>query len=400
MPASTGPSDPHPHRSSRRSFLLGLMACGAAAALAGCQTGLPAGPASPRASGASAAAKPAGWDGLVQAAVKEGSVNVYGGIAGGQEALTGPFEQAFPGIKVNGTFLPAGDLVSRLLAERTAKKFIADVTVGLSGESVTTLKPAGALSPLEPALLLPEVTDLSAWLDKQLWWMDANTPNSTLQFHGYVATSVAYNSKLVDPAQFHTYRDLLDPKWKGKIVAYDIRRRGGGGGQTRFIYNHPDLGPTFMQQLFSGITLSADQRQMVDWLGQGRYLIGLWIGGTEMNAGVKQGLPVAQVPGDQFKEGSPLSAGGGTVSLVDSAPHPNAARVLINWLLSREGQTTWQRKVLLPSLRVDVSREGLDPTVVPTDGKTYVDSDTEEYIRRTPPDVISNLITKAIETQG
>jgi iron(III) transport system substrate-binding protein len=374
---------------------LALAMC--AALLAACQQPAPAPPA---AASASTSSRPAAWDQLVAEARQEGQVNVYLGIsAGAREALTGPFEKAFPGLKVNVTAGPSTDMVARLLAEREARKYIADVIVGPATQSTNTLKPAGAVAPLEPALILPEALDTSLWLENRLWWIDAAPPITTLRYQGYVGTSITYNPTVVDPREFRSFTDLLDPRWKGKIVSNDVRRPGQGGVQLRFIWRHPELGPAFLTRLFSemDLQLSADHRQMTDWIGQGRYPIGLWISSTQVKTAAEQGLPVEEIPGDQLREGAPVSVGGGTVNLADSPPHPSAARVFVNWLLSREGQMAWQENVKQPSLRLDVPKDKLDPTGVPKPGVKYVDGGTEEFFLSVSADEITTLITRALE---
>src|SRR5215472_7767217 len=79
----------------------------------------------------------------------------------------------------------------------------------------------------------------------------------------------AYNTKLVNPKEIKSYWDFLDPKWKGKIVAYDVSRVSTIAHSLRFLYNHPDLGPEFIKRFFGemDITYSRDERQMIDWLG-------------------------------------------------------------------------------------------------------------------------------------
>jgi ABC-type glycerol-3-phosphate transport system substrate-binding protein len=69
--------------------------------------------------------------------------------------------------------------------------------------------------------------------------------------------------------------------------------------------------------------------------------------------------------------------GFGTVSLMDKAPHPNAAKVYINWLLSKAGQSEWG-KVLRNSRRLDVAPG--QPSEVPPDGVPYSNLQVEAEI--------------------
>ena len=237
-----------------------------------------------------------------------------------------------------------------------------------------------------------------AWLDGHLWWADSAEPETNIIFQGSSQSFVAYNTSLVNPDQITSYWDLLAPQWKGKIVANDIRRPGPGGVPTRFLYKSPDLGPTFITRLFRemDVTLTADPRQLVDWLAQGQYAIGLFMAGRDILVAAKQGLPVNVIAPDRYKEGAALGPGNGSLLLLDQAPHPNAAKLYVNWLLSRDGQRAWQEAIEEPSLRVDIPKDGLAPSAVPKPGLTYVNAAGEEYARLAS-DVITGLVNQALE---
>ena len=107
---------------------------------------------------------------------------------------------------------------------------------------------------------------------------------------------------------------------------------------------------------------------------------------------------MGHVPAEQFKEGAPIAPGGGAVAIMDPAQHPNAATLFVNWLLSRQGQIKWQQAQRLPSLRVDISKDGLYPFDLPKPGIKYVAGGTEEYsriTRRSMQDLISKALEKA-----
>jgi ABC-type Fe3+ transport system substrate-binding protein len=108
-------------------------------------------------------------------------------------------------------------------------------------------------------------------------------------------------------------------------------------------------------------------------LGQGRYpvAIGLSDGIAEQRA--KQGVPVEIVDIRRLKEGSDTSPASGCLSIFDRAPHPNAAKVYINWLLSKEAQTIYARATGYISNRLDVPTDHAAPWRVPQPGsiKTY-----------------------------
>ena len=106
-------------------------------------------------------------------------------------------------------------MAQRMIAERRADKYLADV---FSSGGVTThgqLHKANALDPIKPALLLAENTDPSKWYQNKHHYSD---PEGQFVFN-YVGSatygSINYNTKFVDPKEFKSYWDLLNQKWKG-----------------------------------------------------------------------------------------------------------------------------------------------------------------------------------------
>jgi ABC-type Fe3+ transport system substrate-binding protein len=118
---------------------------------------------------------------------------------------------------------------------------------------------------------------------------------------------------------------------------------------------------------------------MINWVAQGRYPVGLTIGGNADQAR-REGLPVDQVR-RPMKEGERITAGYGAVARLSRAPHPSAATVYINWLLSRSGQTAFQEIVEDNSLRTDVPKDKLlGEGTVPQPGVPYFFAEQAKYI--------------------
>jgi len=111
-------------------------------------------------------------------------------------------------------------------------------------------------------------------------------------------------------------------------------------------------------------------------LAQGKYPICLACSDTDSKPLKEQGLPIQPFDPQKVREGGYLSGGNGVLGLFNKAPHPNAARVYINWLLTQEGQTVNSKAQDLPSWRVDVPTDHLSPTVLPQPG--FVETYTEE----------------------
>jgi iron(III) transport system substrate-binding protein len=361
--------------------------------LAGCAAAAPAPAAKP------AADQPAGWTELVAAAKQEGRLTIAGPPGPSYRGVAvDDFQKAYPGITVEFNAARSNEHVPRILAERAAGKYIPDVYLGGQVWTVLQLKPAGAVVPLRPQLVLPEVLNESAWTDRQLAWCDGSEPYTCLMFQGAVQPIVWYNTTLVNPAEFSSYWDVTNPKWKGKIESTDIRPGIVGGVASRFVYKEPSLGAEWFERVYGDmdVSLSGDQRQLIDRLAQGQFALALFLSSGEVVKAINQGLPLAAVPDESFKEGAAVGPSDGAVAIMDQAPHPNAAKLFVNWLLSREGQTSWQTHLEAPSLRTDLPRDMLHPSLVPKPGVRYVNAATEEYSRLTFSD-IADLVTRSLE---
>ena len=321
------------------------------------------------------------WWRVVEAAKKEGQLTVY---ISGYEAVLPFFEKEFPEIKLTAVTARGNQLGQRLLSERRAEKYLADVVSSGANPSYQVFYPAKALAPIKAALILPEVVDQTKWYLNKHQYSD---PESQYVFN-YVGSAtygaVNYNSKLVDIKEFKSYWDLLNSKWKGKIEARDIREAGPGAGNTRFFYYHSDLGPPFIRKLFGEMdaTLFRDFRQGPDWLATGKFSICFF---CDVDVLKQQGLPVDTFGPRVFKEGGGLVQQFGTLSFVDRAPHPNAAKVFINWLLARRGQIALQRSQAnaespADSLRIDIPKDDVPFQSRRLDGVRYLDTGRPEWI--------------------
>jgi len=324
-------------------------------------------------------ASSAGWAHTVEAARREGQVTIYGSVSPMLILEAGVFQKRYPEIKVVTVAMGrSSNAVERLMAERRANKYLADVIISGSS-SPTMLHRAGALSPIKPVLVLPEVVDQSKWWNGKHSYTDEGQ-KYVFMYMGHPQTGgIYYNTKLVDPKEITSFWDFLNPRWKGKIEARDVSSPGAGSSNMKFFYYNPEIGPKFITRLFSemDITLFRDRRQSVDWLVTGKYSICFFCLPSEIGRARVQGLPVGTF--GLLKEGAGLTTHSGTLGLIDKAPHPNAAKVFINWLLSREGQTTFQRAYVNAnvgasnSLRIDIPKDYVPPEERLQDGVNYVE---------------------------
>ncbi|HEX9445374.1 MAG TPA: extracellular solute-binding protein [Candidatus Binatia bacterium] len=319
------------------------------------------------------------WQKTVAAAEKEGQLTVYGPPVKVYQDAVMTFQQAYPKIKINYTPGSGTNNAQRLLTERRAGKYLVDTFIGGSGTLIEVLYRGKILEPIPPHLILPESKDASAWFDKKLFYADADGRH-VLMMQGSVQYDVgAYNSKTVDPAEVKSFWDVLQPKWKGKMAAFDPRDRGHIQ-RMRALYYNPNLGPEFLRRLFEemDVTLGRDQRQLLDWVAGGKFQIYLFATSSDVEEGRKLGLPVGVLYG-QPKEGY-LTGQFGHIALINQMPHPNAARVYLNWVLTREGQTQWQKKTDNNSLRMDIPKDTLsDQREIPKAGEKYLNASLPQY---------------------
>ncbi len=300
------------------------------------------------------------WEKTLKAAKKEGQVTVYTSRGGGVFRVEA-FRKRYPEIKLVLLSAPSRAVRQRVMAERRAGKYLVDITATGASTNYQVFYIAKILDPIKRVLILPEILDKSLWWQRKHFYVDPEGEYVFVYF-GNVGRVASYNTKLLNGDEFKSYRDFLKPRWKGKIIARDIRRPGPGGDSMRYFYNNPELGPDFIRRLFSetDITLTRSNRQGLDWLARGKFPLGLFLG--RVAEAKEQGLPVDFLDPHDFKESVPIGISDGSLALMKNAPHPNAASVFINWFLSREGQIAVQEEYArgnagADSMRVDIPKD-------------------------------------------
>ncbi len=321
------------------------------------------------------------WERTLKAAREEGEVQVFTEPSVDIYRAMMEFQKAHSKIRLRITPLGARRFASRVLAERRAGKYLVDVFSGGTTSPSLILVPAGVLESIRSAFILPEIEDTSLWFRKKFHFADGLGKYVFLSDGTISSSIVTYNTKLVRPGQIKSFWELLDPKWKGKIAAYDPRLPGGASNNMRFLYYNPKLGPKFITRLIreTDMALAPDRRMVMDWLATGRYPLALFVG-RELDKAKRQGLPVDEMV-QLKKEGAMLTSGAGSITLINKAPHPNAAKVFINWFLSRKGQTAWQKIMDRNSLRMDISKDYITNANVrvPKEDGTYIFTNLSKY---------------------
>ncbi|MBI4334998.1 MAG: extracellular solute-binding protein [Chloroflexi bacterium] len=317
------------------------------------------------------------WDRVVQAGKREGVVS---GIytqweSTARAALTKAFGEKY-GIELEFNPVSKGTQgTMKLTAERRAGLYMTDV-IGLGGTTVMTeMKPAGIPGPIEPMLILPDVKDPKNWMGGKLFLdKDRFVIGMSATYNPYLDR----NTEQVKEGEIKSYMDLLDPKWKGKIVMGDPTVAGSGNSWERMIVKAwgMDKARDYLRQLAKQEPMIIrDLRLSAEWLARGKYPVGLALHSPSLAEFQKAGAPVARV---RVKEGGSVTASGSCLSVpAGQLPHPNAARVFINWLLTKEGQTIFANGIFRPSARLDVPLPDGYSGIVPLPGDPVYLEDEE-----------------------
>ena len=339
------------------------------------------------------------WERTVQAAKKEGSLSLY--LFQGEGELGNVvqlFQKKYPEINVVTTLGRGNTLAPRIMAERRAGKYLVDVYISGVTTAYEVFYRAKILDSVRAALILPEVTDESKWWLGQHQYVDPEN-RYILLYLGNVGEYVSYNTKAVEAGEIRSYWDFLQTKWKGKILSRDPKISGSQRIGLRMYYHTPELGAEFIRRLYGemDVTLTQELRQTTDWLASGKFAICFFC--SEILKAKGQGLPVAEFHTAKWKESRAISAGNmGSIVLPSQPPHPNAARMFVNWLLSREGQTALQRIANTPnnseeSLGTHIPKEKVRSQVRSVDGVKYNIVDKPEYMDMAP---IQDIVDKAL----
>ena len=308
----------------------------------------------------------------------------------GSRGFVPPIREVFGekfGLEVTLSGAGGSSHMARISAERAAGRYEVDLIIHGRTTLGERLGPAGFLTPIKDQLFRPDVLDPSNWWLDRLWWRepDGVEPKYSLAFSVKANGNPvipSYNTDLVteaDIAAINSTWDFLDDRWKGKIIALSPLE-AGGSGSIGHIYGHPELGSEWIERFFSkelDVTFVADPRQIVDSVAQGGHAFSFFHGsaGRDLAALRVEGLPVAEWS-KNLNEGGRVSATSGWhwIGVMDRAPHPNAAKLFLNWWLTQEGQTaytTLSASPVPPSLREDVPLGITEPTERREPGAVY-----------------------------
>jgi ABC-type Fe3+ transport system substrate-binding protein len=321
----------------------------------------------------------AAWDKTVAAANAEGTLVVLSQpnvLA--REYIQREWPKAYPKISVSLSVVPTAQFLVRIRTERQADKFLWDL--GFSGSSVGyVLSREGAVDPFAGELVLPEVNDPNVWGGWDEAYVDL-ARKYVFSMSSYIR-GPWYNAAFVPPEKVARLglKILLEPEYAGKTVWHDPLQFGTG--QTQALLLQKQLGAEGFKKLLTeqAVQMVPQQQMVVEAMARGTAWIGLGapvkgLIAPYLQAGIKADIRSF----GNSPEVNIASIGGSTLYVFNKRPHPNATRVFINWILSKDVQAELAKLLDQDTRRTDVPRAA-DADEVPAPGVKYMATQREEY---------------------
>jgi iron(III) transport system substrate-binding protein len=277
------------------------------------------------------------WDETVAAAKKEGKVVFYNNLQpNGIEPLLAKFRAAVPGIQPEQIRLGSNPLIERFQTEFNAGRHLADVFITFPDERIVEGVKAGWMAEWTP----PELSNFPPAINE-------GNKLFTLQ---YAREAIIWNKTLVKPAdEPKEWTDLFDPKWKGK-VGMNPPWRSVSIQQVVAFWEDKGIASPAEKLKANEVRFFEGSGGIIQAVVRGDVRIAE-LTDLPLNPLLEDGAPVGFV---YPASGTTLSANKAFVAA--KAPHPNAARVFMNWLMTKEGQEALQQYCGL-----SVTRNGAPP---------------------------------------
>jgi iron(III) transport system substrate-binding protein len=318
------------------------------------------------------------WDQLVAAARQEGRVVI--GAAPNPElrvALPARFKERF-GVEVEYIAALSAQQATKLMSERVAGLYTLDVILGGPDTLITVMLPEQMLDPIAPLLILPDIADSSKWVRGKPWYLDPEE-RYLIRLINQQSYTFSANADLVNPDEIRAPEDLLQPRWKGRIAAGSYTSGNGNVVAGRMLKL---LGEDFLRNFYHGqeVVVASDERQLADWMARGTYPIATALNATQRDNLRDLGVNVKPIKMNDHPVAGEISSGQFNLGLINRAPHPNAAKLFVNWILTQEAMQIISDAEAKPVTRTDVDYSRLDPDVIPSPGTRFGDGSAWDYV--------------------
>jgi len=314
------------------------------------------------------------WAAVIDGAKKEGKVVVAGSPDPVMRNDVIPKFTARFGIPVEFVAGRSSQIVSRVETERASGIYSIDLYLAGPDTSANELYNDKMIDQLKPLIAMPEVVDGSKWKTGKVWFADPQEQFVVRAFSS-VASLLYINTEHVKPDELRNIKDLINPKWRGKISTEDPTTTGAGANMAARLLTQ--VGEEFVKNLYieQKPVRTRERRQMADWLARGTQPICLNCREDDVRPLVKDGFKVLEI--FELNGAAPTINGSPwMLTVANKAPHPKAAQLFANWILSKEGLETYGKGYGSATLRTDVDESYLNPGNLPKKGVKYFD-DTE-----------------------
>lgn len=323
---------------------------------------------------------PSDWNKIVEAARREGVVKcACPPRRDFALAFKKGFEEAYPGITLETTAATLPEFPLRVAKEQTAKMFLWDVYTFGPGAEIFDLKNKGGLESLWDYFALPEVLSDSAWVggikDR---FLDVEQKHIFGIF--FTISTGSINRDALPDLKIKSFEELLNPALKGKLISVDPRV--GGSGESLAAATYQRYGREGLKKLFvdQDVLLVKGNLEVAEQVVRKARPISLTSVSPDSQirfkeAGMKLNLEDLFIP-----ELARAGTNGSCPAIFKNPPHPNATKVFINWLLSRDGQKVISSARGEPSARIDVPP--VSPEDAPKPGVKYLNAHKEEVMMK------------------
>ncbi len=285
------------------------------------------------------------------------------------DQLSRPVGEAFErvyGVKVDYTRSDANEGARRIMNESAARHVEADVFDGVASPALVKQNLVMDYVP-ESARRLP-----AKYIDRAGHWLATNL---------YVYT-LGVNTDLTPKGREpKTFADLLSPQWKGRMAWSGRASTSSAPGFIGAVFAAmgEDKGQAYLRELarqdIAPVSVSA--RQLLDQTIAGEYAIAIEILNNHAAISMGKGAPVIWAP----LETSLVAMS--VISATREAPHPNAAKLFLDFVMSPQGQAIYRDHDYIP----------VDPDIAPLDPKLRPDDVTVKGYAPAP-DELETLVPK------
>lgn len=299
------------------------------------------------------------WDKVLAAAQKEGVVVVSGppgSVQGG--VITQQWAKDFPAIQLQYTGARGSEIMSKVVRERLAGIYNWDVVLASTDPTIFNLGPIHALAPLRDALIKTDITEDKNWFDGFAGGFMDDDGKYLYAASGERTPMGFVNRACLPKSEFDSIDDLMKPELKGKIVLHDPTFPGESTQVLGALAQVKD--EAWIKDLFTnhGVTFSRDYRQIAEWLVDCAKPVAIGLPEEQVmplqQAGLGKQVEYMEGPEWLGNHDPGGAVGNAFIGWYNNAPHPNAAKIFVNWYLSRDFQQVYSDATHSNSRRTDV----------------------------------------------